>query len=392
MHHKPFYYSKYLVMLTVEIVEVEKGGEETSRECPNCHSKRIVKDGIRQIIFGQIQRFLCKDCYSRFSDKSNIGLRANNGRQLCAGLKAKKLDSVTETQTVAGEKGKLVEYAWALKKRGLQESTIALRTFLLEQLMNKGADLNDVESVETVLATEKFTASKKALIVGAYRSFTKIFGIPWIPKRTKIQPKQPFIPLESELDQIIAVSGKSTAAFLQTLKDTGARTGEVAKIKWTDINEENWTVRINDPEKGSNSRTVKVSEKTIAMIKRLPKKHEPFIFNPNSRLYKNAITGIRKRLTQTLQNPRFLLIHMHTFRHWKATTEYAKTKDILYVMRMLGHRNIQNTLVYTQLVNLESDQYHSATAKTIEEARKLVEAGFAFVCDMEGVKLFSKRK
>jgi integrase len=83
---------------------------------------------------------------------------------------------------------------------------------------------------------------------------------------------------------------------------------------------------------------------------------------------------------------------MHTFRHWKATTEYAKTKDILYVMRMLGHKNIQNTLVYTQLVNLESDQFHSATAKTIDEARKLVEAGFAFVCDMESVKLFSKRK
>jgi hypothetical protein len=61
-------------------------------------------------------------------------------------------------------------------------------------------------------------------------------------------------------------------------------------------------------------------------------------------------------------------------------------------MQLLGHKNIQNTLIYTQLVNFGSDQYHSAIAKTVEEARKLIESGFSFVCDMEGVKLFSKRK
>jgi site-specific recombinase XerC len=63
-------------------------------------------------------------------------------------------------------------------------------------------------------------------------------------------------------------------------------------------------------------------------------------------------------------------------RHWKATMEYQRTKDILHVMKLLGHRSIQNTLIYTQLVNFESDQYHSATAETTEEAEELVEAGF----------------
>jgi hypothetical protein len=72
--------------------------------------------------------------------------------------------------------------------------------------------------------------------------------------------------------------------------------------------------------------------------------------------------------------------------------EYAKTKDILHVMKMLGHRNIQSTLLYTQLVNFESDEYHSATAKTVEEAQKLVETGFEYVCDFEEIKLFRKRK
>ena len=30
--------------------------------------------------------------------------------------------------------------------------------------------------------------------------------------------------------------------------------------------------------------------------------------------------------------------------------------------------------------------------RTVDEARKLVEAGFEFVCDMEGCKLFGKPK
>lgn len=72
--------------------------------------------------------------------------------------------------------------------------------------------------------------------------------------------------------------------------------------------------------------------------------------------------------------------------------EYAKTRDIIHVMKMLGHRNIQNTLIYTQLVNFQSDEYYSAVAKTVDEARKLVESGFTFVCDIEGIKVFSKRK
>jgi hypothetical protein len=73
--------------------------------------------------------------------------------------------------------------------------------------------------------------------------------------------------------------------------------------------------------------------------------------------------------------------------------EYTKTKDILHVKQLLGHRNINSTLVYTQLTNFESNEYHSATAKATAEAQALVEAGFEFVCvTPENVMLFRKRK
>lgn len=61
----------------------------------------------------------------------------------------------------------------------------------------------------------------------------------------------------------------------------------------------------------------------------------------------------RKKIAEKLQNPRILKISFHTLRHWKATMEYYKTKDILHVMRLLGHKNIKNTLIYTQLAKFE---------------------------------------
>ena len=79
-----------------------------------------------------------------------------------------------------------------------------------------------------------------------------------------------------------------------------------------------------------------------------------------------------------------------TIRHWKTTVEYARTKDILHVMQMLGHRNIKNTLLYTQLVKTQTkDEYVCRVAKTAEQAAKLIEAGFG---EIDGVKLFRKRK
>jgi hypothetical protein len=62
-------------------------------------------------------------------------------------------------------------------------------------------------------------------------------------------------------------------------------------------------------------------------------------------------------------------------------------------MRLLGHKSIANTLIYTQLVEFEEDdKYCTAIADNVEEARKLVETGFEFICSHNGQMLFRKRK
>jgi len=137
----------------------------------------------------------------------------------------------------------------------------------------------------------------------------------------------------------------------------------------------------------------KISEKLIAMMGRLPKDGSRIFGNNSWRIMFNNFNAQRKRSAKKLGNPKLLKILFHTFRHWKATMEYHRTKDILYVMKLLGHRNIANTLIYTQLVEFEEDdKYCTPIAGNIEDARKLVKAGFEYVCNHNETMLFRKRK
>jgi hypothetical protein len=61
-------------------------------------------------------------------------------------------------------------------------------------------------------------------------------------------------------------------------------------------------------------------------------------------------------------------------------------------MQFVGHRSIKNALAYTQPPNFENSNYHLATAKTVEEAGKLIEAGFEYVCTCNDIMLFRKPK
>jgi integrase len=100
----------------------------------------------------------------------------------------------------------------------------------------------------------------------------------------------------------------------------------------------------------------------------------------------------RRRLAERLQNPRIRLISFKTMRHYKATMEYHRTKDILHVMQLVGHKNIRNTLVYTHLVSWESDEFVSKLARTVKEAQELVDSGFDYVTTYDGKMIFRKRK
>jgi hypothetical protein len=73
---------------------------------------------------------------------------------------------------------------------------------------------------------------------------------------------------------------------------------------------------------------------------------------------------------------------------------YCLNKFIFSLIRqkILGYKSLNNTMLYTQLVNFKDDDFTAVVAHSEQEACKLIEGGFEFVCDFNGNKLFRKCK
>ncbi|MEM4447237.1 MAG: site-specific integrase [Nitrososphaerota archaeon] len=305
----------------------------------------------------------------------------------------KRAAGATETnQGQANIRGKLVEFAWWMKKQGYADSTIQGHVKILKKLVKFGADLYNPESIKEAIARLSCSAGRKELYVEAYSCFLNFIGGRWdSPRYSRVQ-KLPFIPTEAEIDQLIAgcASTKRLMAFLQLLKETGMRCEEACRLRWTDLDFEAKVVRVS-PEKGSCPRVLKISDKLIAMLKALPKTSAK-VFGVSVDAMQKSFARQRRKLAKKLENPRLLQITFHTFRHWRATMEYHKTRDILHVMCMLGHKNIKNTLIYTQLIEFKEEEYIAKVAHSEEEICQLVEAGFEYICDYNGNKIFSGKE
>jgi integrase len=300
-------------------------------------------------------------------------------------------------------KGKLVEYVFWMQKQGYDKETICGWQSCLRALLSENANLLDVESVKEVLAKDilkkdpRWGQHRRRNIINAYSLFLKINKMPmWEKPKCKITRKFPFIPTEQEIDALIAGSRKKNAAFAQLLKETAMRPGEAKVLEWINIDSERSIITLNDPEKGSNPRMWKVSQKLIQMLNALPKTSEQ-VFSGSLKSMKGTWIDTRTRLAETLQNPRLKKIKFYTFRHWKATTEYHRTRDILYVQQFLGHREIKNTMIYIAIEHTTfglsaDDEFHVRVTEKTEEIKALLETGFEYVCQKDNLVFLRKRK
>jgi integrase len=425
-------------------------------KCPACGSKRLYRDGLRYLPSGAtIQRWLCRNCGLRFSEskiKLDVGSqifeafdsRDDNHEQRIITLNgsfkevpdnpsfpvgenvashslavvgkglsdlpycsSKHRIGVTETKVTKnlvtvrplneGQAGATAtidaksEFAEQLKRDGYSYDTIRQCNHYLRLFEKKGVNILRPEDVKTFIAEQKWQNHSKATAVTNYGIFATYMHLHWTPPHYKYDQKIPFIPTEKEINDLIAGCGKKTSLLLRLLKETGARVTEALRIKWADLDLEKGAVTINSPEKNSYPRILKISDTLIAMLKSVERKSD-CVINRSRNSVESTYQQQRNELARKLGNPRLKQIHLHTFRHFYATMLYAKTLNLLKVQQALGHKYLTNTQIYIQLINFESDEYDVQVAENLEEAKKLLEVGFDYVTEVEGRKLFRKRK
>ncbi|MCL1977402.1 MAG: tyrosine-type recombinase/integrase [Candidatus Bathyarchaeota archaeon] len=407
--------------------DVVSTGDKTQHPlCPKCDDKteKVWRAGTCTSILGDvIQRWICRRCGLRFNDRLDATVAKEHVQQeLILEEKAFKSQvalysscqiSAQEAKNLVAEQQQTnpivlrketfdinalaAKYEWYLQKEGRRIATIKSRVKLLKILWKRGANFDEPESVKEVITKQKtWCEGRKGNAVDAYSSYLAMEGKTWNRPIYNGIAKIPFVPKEAEIDQLIAGCNQKVATFLQLLKETRARCGEVWHCSEDDFDFETNTVTIT-PEKNSNPRIFKMSSKLVGMIQQLPKACGKYYFAPPETTiddFRTTFERQRQRIAVKLNNPRLKKIMFKTLRTWGGTYDYHRTKDVLYVKKQLGHKNMNNTLVYIQLDEaLFKDEvdYVSKVAKTEVEACLLIEGGFEFVCDFDGHKLFRKR-
>jgi integrase len=246
------------------------------------------------------------------------------------------------------------------------------------------------------LSLEK-TNKYKMTLLSAYTHYCLANGICWGPPRLKCELNPIVVPTEERIDKIISRCSLKFVTIFQISKH-GLRPDEVSKIVLRDIDLQRGLLAVKTSKLGAE-RTIKLKEyahenlRTYIQRKNITRLDVPLFSKAG--ILRDQWNTYRKRAYLNFRDPELLKIRLYDLRHWFATTEYLKTKDLLHVKYLLGHRNIETTMIYVHiaqgLINTSED-YTCKAARNIEEAAKLIEQGFEYVTEMEGVKLFRKRK
>ena len=284
-----------------------------------------------------------------------------------------------------------------MQKKGKAEATIInIRKSL--KFLAKHADLDKPETVKGFIARLDRKNGYKRNLAFAYDVYTKICKLSWDKPSYFVASKLPRIPTHDQVAKLIANASRKLALAISISKDTGLRPIEVTNLTPQNVDLEKGYIYPETAKHGS-PRRLKVKPSTLNLLKAYLSKldigvNQRIFGVMTSTKYGDYFRWSRDRLAKKLSDPSLKTIRLYDLRHRYATALYARTRDILLVKQQMGHRKIETTLMYTQLVDVDDgDAFTCRTASDDKEAKQLIENGFEYVATTpQDFMLFKKRK
>ena len=311
---------------------------------------------------------------------------------------------------VAQGKAEILQYSIAMLNQ-LRPSTIDGRRKALQSinkavnLLDPCSNILDTTAITTYLFKPDLKRNRAYKLIQDLKSFYEWKGIQWLPSKVRREPSQPYLPRLADIVLLIdQITNRRLAAFLQLLKETGVRSGEAWALSWDDIDFKSRLVSVRHPEKGSQPRTLRVSQRLVDMLNSLSRDSNCVFHKAYDDEFK-TLKGLggfrrlferhRKRIAAAHPESNVARIHCHSFRTWRATMQYLKTRDLEAVMALLGVTNPLHARRYVRLAQalcLREDDYVTARATNADEAEELVREGFNLATEIQGVQIYKKER
>jgi hypothetical protein len=71
---------------------------------------------------------------------------------------------------------------------------------------------------------------------------------------------------------------------------------------------------------------------------------------------------------------------------------YYTNGNVLIVKKLLGHKRVENTMKYIGMIHFNNDEFEITATTTVEEDKQAMIAGFQYVTERCGVKLWQRPK
>lgn len=273
-----------------------------------------------------------------------------------------------------------------------------------------------VDKIDTAYCQKQVNRIFKTLknYNSAINLIRRIFDYAKVMKQIKTNPMNDVIvpkkrkTLDNNDKQVNFYNKEQLRTFLETLKEyapyqmyvafrvlafTGMRKGELAALKWSDVDFENGTISINrtvafnnvgkfhiqTPKTRKSIRTISIDDTTLNALKTWKNELRKELFKQGKNIDKGdgfifhtqkgnfIIKYIDKFLPSFLKKYDLPPIKPHGFRHTHASLLFESGASIKEVQDRLGHENIKTTMdIYTHVTK-------SAREKTAEKFAKYID-------------------
>jgi len=171
--------------------------------------------------------------------------------------------------------------------------------------------------------------------------------------RVKNSKKLPPVLSPSEVAAILdATTNVKHKAILMTAYSAGLRVSEVVNLKISDIDSSNMQIHVRSG-KGDKDRYTLLSHKTLLYLRHYFKVYRPtdwlFPSFPDQSMHLSSRTAQVTFKESTLKAGILKSVTIHTLRHSFATHLLIQGTDLFTIKTLLGHKNIQTTMVYLHL-------------------------------------------
>ena len=258
----------------------------------------------------------------------------------------------------------LEDFISALTVAGASENTIKLYKIAIEDFLSfvkkdprqiTSTDLNkwiiDIlnRSTKTKVISDNLeikrvkSATARVYIIAIVR-FLRWLGIDIKPTIPRTRKREIRALNEEEIDKIKSTLKRTKDKLLiQLLLDTGLRAKELLSLRKSDINIEKRYIIVRNTKNGEE-RIVFFTEETKKLFEKYIKN-----MNNNEKLFNMSYDALYKKLKR-LGKKLGIDLRPHILRHTFATQAIRKGMPLPVVQKLLGHKDIRTTQIYTHLV------------------------------------------